>query len=60
LLLALLLIVAVLGAPPDSSVEPVESSYPDPSTADTLCVGGQLEVRMCKVARDGFAVALDY
>lgn len=30
------------------------------TSASTLCAGEGFEARMCEVARDGFAVALDY
>jgi hypothetical protein len=62
LLLAALVAVAALDIQGESASggEESRSWQSVPRTVDTLCVGGDLEVRMCKVARDGFTVALDY
>jgi hypothetical protein len=62
LLLAALFAVALLDVPSDSgpSVAAPPSRAVQASPVDTLCVGNPLEVRMCKVARDGFTIALDY
>lgn len=61
LLLAALVLVAVLDVefnPEPSPVILLGSARP--AAEGPLCVGDQLEVRMCKVAQDGFILALEY